>query len=107
MSAPSALGGQEVEWRRGWDSNPRNPCELNVLAGRSFQPLKHLSIYFELYLELYLELSREESREESREVYTYREKRSNTPSISFIFFFLLQSFKIISSRLASPCEYPS
>ena len=30
-------------WRRGRDSNPRSPCELNILAGCSFQPLRHLS----------------------------------------------------------------
>ncbi len=29
--------------RRGRDSNPRTPCEVNILAGCSFQPLRHLS----------------------------------------------------------------
>ena len=30
-------------WRRGWDSNPRSPYELNALAVRCFRPLSHLS----------------------------------------------------------------
>ena len=29
--------------RRGWDSNPRYPCEYNSLAGSPIRPLSHLS----------------------------------------------------------------
>ena len=32
------------KWRRGRDSNPRRPCDLNGFQGRRFQPLTHLSI---------------------------------------------------------------
>ena len=31
-------------WRKGWDSNPRSPYELNTLAVCCFRPLSHLSI---------------------------------------------------------------
>jgi hypothetical protein len=30
-------------WRRGWDSNPRNPFGLNGFRDRPIQPLSHLS----------------------------------------------------------------
>ena len=32
------------EWRRGGDSNPRNPCEFNGFRDRPVQPLRHLSM---------------------------------------------------------------
>jgi len=31
-------------WRRGWDSNPRDPCEPDSFQDCSLQPLGHLSI---------------------------------------------------------------
>ena len=37
-------------WRRGRDSNPGSPCELNGFQGRRFRPLSHLSILIEVYL---------------------------------------------------------
>lgn len=30
-------------WRRGWDSNPRYPCEYAAFRVRCFRPLSHLS----------------------------------------------------------------
>ena len=30
-------------WRRGWDSNPRDPCGPNGFQDRRFQPLTHPS----------------------------------------------------------------
>ena len=34
---------QVAPFRRGWDSNPRYPCEYNSLAGSPIRPLSHLS----------------------------------------------------------------
>ena len=31
-------------WRRGWDSNPRNPCGFNSFQDCRFRPLSHLSL---------------------------------------------------------------
>ena len=33
-------------WRRGWDSNPRAPCEAAGFQDRCIQPLCHLSVFF-------------------------------------------------------------
>jgi hypothetical protein len=33
----------EGRWRRGWDSNPRNPYGFNGFQDRRFRPLSHLS----------------------------------------------------------------
>src|SRR3546814_9821586 len=32
-------------WRRGWDSNPRYPCEHNGFRDRPVRPLRHLSTW--------------------------------------------------------------
>jgi hypothetical protein len=32
-----------IRWRRGWDSNPRNPYGFNGFRDRPIQPLSHLS----------------------------------------------------------------
>ena len=38
-------------WRRGWDSNPRNPQRFNGFQDRLLKPLGHPSeLYFERYL---------------------------------------------------------
>ena len=34
---------RHVDWRRGWDLNPRITCMINALAGRPIRPLWHLS----------------------------------------------------------------
>ena len=34
---------RHVDWRRGWDLNPRIICMINALAGRPIRPLWHLS----------------------------------------------------------------
>ncbi len=44
--AKSAAGGVPSfvpKWRRGWDSNPRYPCEYAAFRVRCFRPLSHLS----------------------------------------------------------------
>ncbi|CCB64056.1 protein of unknown function [Hyphomicrobium sp. MC1] len=33
-------------WRREWDSNPRDPCEPTRVPGVRLQPLGHLSVRF-------------------------------------------------------------
>ena len=40
-----ALSPVGPKWRRGRDSNPRNPCELNSFRNCPIRPLWHLSIY--------------------------------------------------------------
>jgi hypothetical protein len=37
------LESSTVRWRRGWDSNPRNPFGFNGFRDRPIQPLSHLS----------------------------------------------------------------
>jgi hypothetical protein len=41
----SAIANRQsaITWRRGWDSNPRNPCGFNGFRDRPIQPLSHLS----------------------------------------------------------------
>ena len=34
----------KLEWRRGWDSNPRTSCPVAGFQDQCFQPLSHLSI---------------------------------------------------------------
>lgn len=34
---------RKLRWRRGWDSNPRYPCEYAAFRVRCLQPLDHLS----------------------------------------------------------------
>src|SRR5215831_4988291 len=36
-------GYWRANWRRGRDSNPRNPCGFNGFRDRPIQPLSHLS----------------------------------------------------------------
>ena len=38
-----------IEWRRGWDSNPRNPLRLNNFRDCPIQPLSHLSANVPFY----------------------------------------------------------
>jgi hypothetical protein len=33
-----------IRWRRGWDSNPRNPCGLSGFQDRRNRPLYHPSV---------------------------------------------------------------
>ena len=39
----NAAPTQGLKWRRGWDSNPRYPCEYAAFRVRCFRPLSHLS----------------------------------------------------------------
>ena len=39
----NAVPTQGLKWRRGWDSNPRYPCEYAAFRVRCFRPLSHLS----------------------------------------------------------------
>src|ERR1700732_5622312 len=36
---------QKIKWRRGGDSNPRDPFGPNGFQDRRFQPLTHLSVF--------------------------------------------------------------
>ena len=40
--------GGAAQWRRGWDSNPRDPFESNGFQDRRLQPLGHPSIFCSL-----------------------------------------------------------
>ena len=42
-SLAPAVSGKSENWRRGRDSNPRDPCESNTLAPCPIRPLWHLS----------------------------------------------------------------
>ena len=42
-AAPSGL--RNSNWRRRWDSNPRDPLRSNTLAGCPIQPLSHSSTF--------------------------------------------------------------
>ncbi len=40
---PKGFESSRVGWRRGWDLNPRSPCEDARFRGESIRPLWHLS----------------------------------------------------------------
>ena len=44
VKKPARPGGRAINWRRGWDSNPRYPSRYNGFRDRPIQPLSHLSV---------------------------------------------------------------
>ena len=38
----------KVQWRRGWDSNPRSAYTDNGFQDRRLQPLSHLSVMLKI-----------------------------------------------------------
>src|SRR5258705_10136462 len=42
-SLAPAAPALSAHWRKGWDSNPRSPCELTAFRERLLQPLGHPS----------------------------------------------------------------
>jgi hypothetical protein len=47
---PSFVTHRSIEWRRGWDSNPRYPYGYNGFRDRPIQPLSHLSAPESIFL---------------------------------------------------------
>ena len=49
----SAENAKIANWRKGWDSNPREPCDSTGFRNLRFRPLSHPSICFNFILHLY------------------------------------------------------
>ena len=39
-----------IAWRRGWDSNPRTPCDVASFQDWCLQPLGHLSVAIPVFV---------------------------------------------------------